>query len=86
MLTFEVLCEVDLRHVVVDLASLRRRNVRAGVFAFVDKLLEEGVDLADEGLTVQSALHLLFSVFILLRVISDWRVLKEAARYMGLTK
>ncbi len=51
---------MNLRHVVVDLASLGRRNVRAGVFALVDELLEQGVDLAVEGLTVQSALHLLF--------------------------
>ena len=40
MLTFEVLCEVDLRHVVVNLASLGGRNVGAGVIAFIDELFE----------------------------------------------
>ena len=64
MHTFEVLREVNLRHVVVDLASLGGRNVGAGVIALIDELFEKRVDIVVKGLTVQSALHLIFQFFM----------------------
>ena len=43
---------MNLRHVVVDFASLGGRNVGAGVFALIDELFEKRVDIVVKGLTV----------------------------------
>ena len=43
---------MNLRHVVVDLASLSGRNVGAGVIALIDELFEKRVDIVVKGLTV----------------------------------
>ena len=56
-LTLQVLSEVHLRHVVINLAPLVCRDVSRRVVALFDKLAEEGIDLALEGLPVQCALH-----------------------------
>ena len=52
ILTLMVLIVIDLLHVVVNLTTLRRWDVRGRVLTLMHKLLEERVDLTVEGLPI----------------------------------
>ena len=57
-LTFQVLGEISLRHVVVDLSSFVGGDVSRWIATFVYELFEQGVDIAGDGLPIECCLHL----------------------------
>ena len=65
LLTLEMLREVSLGHIVVNLSTLVRRDVRRGVVSFVDELFKQRVNFALHGLAVQCALHFGVTTFSL---------------------
>ena len=54
---------VDLPHVIVDFSALRGWDVGRGIFTFMDKFLEEWINLTEEGLSIQCSLHDLLSFY-----------------------
>lgn len=52
-----VLIVINFAHVVVDFTPLIGRNVCCWIFSFMYKLLEQGVDLTVEALSIERALH-----------------------------
>lgn len=52
-----VLIVIDFAHVVVDFATLIGRNVCCGIISFMNKLLEQGVHLTVEALSIERTLH-----------------------------
>lgn len=53
---------VGLRHVIIDFSACAFRYVCGRVGALGHVLFEEWIDLTAEGLTVQSALHVSYSI------------------------
>ena len=65
LLTFEVLGEVDLGHVVVNFTTLVCRDIGRGFVSLSHELLKEGIHLTVNRLPVVRCLHLSLIDFIL---------------------